>query len=61
MALDAICRFRLLDLDKKLKDYSEKEWELLLYAPQHKPLNPTSKWRKTALYEGLVTRFERNF
>ncbi|PNC32269.1 daunorubicin resistance protein DrrC, partial [Acinetobacter baumannii] len=49
------------DLDKKLKDYSEKEWELLLYAPQHKPLNPTSKWRKTALYEGLVTRFERNF
>ncbi|WPP71603.1 excinuclease ABC subunit UvrA [Acinetobacter pittii] len=49
------------DLDKKLKDYSEKEWELFLYAPQHKPLNPTSKWRKTALYEGLVTRFERNF
>lgn len=49
------------NLDKKLKDYSEKEWDLLLYAPQHKPLNPTSKWRKTALYEGLVTRFERNF
>lgn len=49
------------DLDKKLKDYSEKEWNLFLYAPQHKPLNPTSKWRKTALYEGLVTRFERNF
>jgi len=49
------------DLDKKLKDYSEKEWDLFLYAPQHKPLNPTSKWRKTALYEGLITRFERNF
>lgn len=49
------------DLDKKLKDYSEKEWDLFLHAPQHKPLNPTSKWRKTALYEGLVTRFERNF
>lgn len=49
------------DLDKKLKDYSEKEWDLFLYAPQHKPLNPTNKWRKTALYEGLVTRFERNF
>ena len=49
------------DLDKKLKDYSEKEWGLFLYAPQHKPLNPTSKWRKTALYEGLMTRFERNF
>ncbi|CAI4200188.1 UvrABC system protein A [Acinetobacter baumannii] len=49
------------DLDKKLKDYSEKEWDLFLYAPQHKPLNPTSKWRKTALYEGLIPRFERNF
>ncbi len=49
------------DLDKKLKDYSEKEWDLFLHAPQHKPLNPTSKWRKTALYEGLITRFERNF
>ena len=49
------------DLDKKLKDYSEKEWDLFLNAPPHKPLNPTSKWRKTALYEGLITRFERNF
>lgn len=49
------------DLDKKLKDYSEKEWDLFLYAPQHKPLKPTSKWRKTALYEGLIPRFERNF
>lgn len=49
------------DLNKKLKDYSEKEWDLFLYAPPHKPLNPTAEWRKTALYEGLVTRFERNF
>jgi excinuclease UvrABC ATPase subunit len=37
------------DLDKKLKDYSEKEWDLFLYAPQHKPLNPTSKWRNRTL------------
>jgi excinuclease UvrABC ATPase subunit len=49
------------DLDKKLKDYSEKEWDLFLNAPQHKPLNPKSEWKKTALYEGLITRFERNF
>ncbi|MCU4415261.1 excinuclease ABC subunit UvrA [Acinetobacter sp. WU_MDCI_Axc73] len=49
------------NLDKKLKDYSEKEWDLFLNAPRHKPLHPTSKWKKTALYEGLITRFERNF
>ncbi|MBF7691848.1 ATP-binding cassette domain-containing protein [Acinetobacter pollinis] len=49
------------DLNKKLKDYTKNEWDLLLYAPQHKPKNPTKDWKKTALYEGLVTRFERNF
>lgn len=49
------------DLDKKLKDYSTKEWDLLLNAPQHKPKSPTQNWKKTALYEGLITRFERNF
>ncbi|MBF7687210.1 ATP-binding cassette domain-containing protein [Acinetobacter rathckeae] len=49
------------DLDKKLKDYSPKEWELLLNAEQHKPKHPTVQWKKTALYEGLITRFKRNF
>ncbi|SDB87899.1 ATP-binding cassette domain-containing protein [Acinetobacter boissieri] len=49
------------DLDKKLKDYSTKEWDILLNAKQHKPKNPTAQWKKTALYEGLITRFERNF
>lgn len=49
------------DLDKKLKDYTAEEWELFLYAPQHKPKHPTKNWKKTALYEGLLTRFERNF
>ncbi|ESK37782.1 excinuclease ABC subunit A [Acinetobacter nectaris CIP 110549] len=49
------------DLNKKLKDYTQEEWDLLLYAPQHKPKHPTKEWKKTALYEGLVTRFERNF
>ncbi|MCF9045263.1 ATP-binding cassette domain-containing protein [Acinetobacter nectaris] len=49
------------DLNQKLKDYTQEEWDLLLYAPQHKPKHPTKEWKKTALYEGLVTRFERNF
>ena len=49
------------DLDKKLKDYTAEEWEIFLHAPQHKPKHPTKNWKKTALYEGLLTRFERNF
>lgn len=49
------------DLDKKLKDYSEQEWDILLHDQQHKPKHPTTQWKKTALYEGLVPRFERNF
>lgn len=49
------------DLDKRLKDYNQEEWDLFLNAPQHKPKHPTAKWKKTALYEGLITRFERNF
>lgn len=49
------------DLDKKLKDYNAEEWELLLNAAQHKPRHPRKNWRKTALYEGLIPRFERNF
>lgn len=49
------------DLNKKLKDYTAEEWEIFLHAPQHKPKHPTKNWKKTALYEGLLTRFERNF
>lgn len=49
------------DLDKKLKDYDAEEWELFLHAAQHKPRHPRQDWRKTALYEGLIPRFERNF
>ncbi|KYQ83905.1 daunorubicin resistance protein DrrC [Acinetobacter sp. NRRL B-65365] len=49
------------DLDKKLKDYDAEEWELFLNAAQHKPHHPRKDWRKTALYEGLIPRFERNF
>ncbi len=49
------------DNDKKLKDYTPEEWDLLLYASEHKPINPNSKWHKTALYEGVIPRIERTF
>ncbi len=34
------------DNDKKLKDFSGKEWEMLLYAPEHKPKHPHKDWEK---------------
>ncbi len=49
------------DNDKKLKDYTPEEWNLLVYAEEHKPLSPNSKWHKTALYEGVIPRIERTF
>lgn len=50
----------LFDLDKKIKDYSKKELDLLLYSPQIKLNHAANGWPKTALYEGLVPRFERS-
>lgn len=50
----------LFDLDKKIKDYSQEELEMLLYSPQQKLTNPSSEWPKTALYEGIVPRIERS-
>lgn len=50
----------LFDLDKKIKDYTAEELNLFLYAPQQKLKNPTEKWPKTALYEGIVPRIERS-
>lgn len=49
------------DNDKKLKDYSAEELELLLYADGIKIKNPTPEWHKTSLYEGLIPRIERSF
>ncbi|MDO7840685.1 MAG: excinuclease ABC subunit UvrA, partial [Lactiplantibacillus plantarum] len=46
------------DNDKKLKDYSAEELELLLYADGIKIKNPTPEWHKTSLYEGLIPRIE---
>jgi excinuclease UvrABC ATPase subunit len=49
------------DNDKKIKNYSKSELDLLLYAEEHKPKNPNKKWGKTMLYEGVVTRIRRSF
>lgn len=50
----------LFDLDKKIKDYSKEELDLLLYAPQQKLTAPPAKWPKTALYEGILPRIKRS-
>lgn len=50
----------LFDLDKPIKDYSEKELYELLYQPQTKLDNPPKEWPKTALYEGVVPRMQRS-
>ncbi len=48
----------LFDNDKPLKDYSPKEWELLMHAPQQQLSNAPAAWHKTALYEGeFVVQF----
>ncbi|WP_432748640.1 ATP-binding cassette domain-containing protein [Pectinatus frisingensis] len=47
--------------DKKIKDYSDEELELLLYADGIKVKKPTPEWHKTSLYEGLIPRIERSF
>lgn len=49
------------DNNKKIKDYSAEELEVLLYPDGIKVKNPTSEWHKTALYEGVVPRIERSF
>lgn len=51
----------LFDNDKKLKDYTEEEWDTLLYKSGFKPANPTSEWPSTAIYEGVIPRIENGF
>lgn len=50
----------LFDLDKKIKDYSQKEHELFFYAPQQQIKNAPAEWPHTALYEGIVPRVQRS-
>lgn len=46
------------DNDKKLKDYTSKELDRLLYDKGSQPDNPTSKWPKTSTYIGIVERIK---
>lgn len=49
------------DNDKKVKDYTDNEWEILLHADEHKPVKPSKEWGKTVKYEGLIPRIEKSF
>ncbi|WP_343608708.1 excinuclease ABC subunit UvrA [Chryseobacterium oranimense] len=49
------------DNDKKLKDFTQQEWELLLYAEEHTPKNPDNQWGKTVKYKGVIPRIENSF
>jgi len=49
------------DNDKKIKDFTEEELELLLYKSDIKVTTSDPEWPKTSLYEGLIPRIERSF
>lgn len=51
----------LFDNDKKLKDYTEDEWDTLLYKKGFKPPNPLEGWPLSSDYEGVIPRIERSF
>ncbi|MBU5300047.1 excinuclease ABC subunit UvrA [Clostridium sporogenes] len=51
----------LFDNDKKIKDYNEKELDLLLNKTDIKIETDDTEWPKTSLYEGLIPRIERSF
>lgn len=48
------------DNDKKLADYTEDEWQMLLHAEEHVPPNPSPQWGKTVRYTGIIPRLERD-
>ncbi|WP_228568893.1 ATP-binding cassette domain-containing protein [Campylobacter sputorum] len=49
------------DNDKKIRDYTKNELDLLLYSPEIKPENPTKNWHKTAKYLGVIPRIMNTF
>ncbi|BDB02658.1 excinuclease ABC subunit A [Clostridium botulinum] len=51
----------LFDNNKKIKDYDEKELDLLLNKTDIKIEKGDPEWPKTSLYEGLIQRIERSF
>lgn len=50
----------LFDLNKKIRDYSPEELDLLLYSPQIRLKNPPDNWPKSAKFEGLYPRMYRS-
>ena len=48
------------DNTKKLKNYTQAEWDLLLYSKEHKPKHPSKNWYKSATYAGVLTRIEND-
>lgn len=48
------------DNNKKLKDYTQAEWDLLLYSKEHKPKHPGKNWYKSAKYVGVLSRIEND-
>lgn len=52
----------LFDNNKKLEDYTEEEWQTLLYAEEYPVKNPAPCWPPSARYfEGVIPRFKRNY
>ncbi|MGN7357173.1 ATP-binding cassette domain-containing protein [Paenibacillus sp. SAF-054] len=51
----------LFDNDKKLKDFTEDEWDTLLHKSGFKPPHPTEGWPETSTYEGVIPRLQRSF
>ena len=49
------------DNDKKIKNFSKDDLNMLLYAEEHKPKKPSKEWGKTMLYEGIIPRIKRSF
>ena len=49
------------DNDKKIKEYTPEELALLLHNTGSSPMNPTSKWPKTANYIGVIPRMTKQF
>ena len=51
----------LFDNNKKIKDYTEEEWNNLVYVNAMKLVHPDPRFPKTGIYEGVLPRFERSF
>lgn len=51
----------LFDNDKKIKDYSRNELDLLLYEKSKTLKSPPKEWHKTAKYEGVIIRIQKAF